>query len=94
MNPPPKKLKYVAFQSKRKKEDPLPLPFELPANFTPNVTDGLQQKMLFGKTHAKFITTVAQTIYRFKSYPTEEEYEHVVQQILKQWPFLDNNRDW
>ncbi len=43
---------------------PLPKPFEIPHNFSPNVEDALEKKELFGKTRAKFITLIAQSIYR------------------------------
>lgn len=43
-----------------------------------------------GKPRAKFITIIAQSIYRFKNYPTEDEYIQVVQELVKKWPFLDN----
>ncbi len=51
--------------SVRKQEMPLPKPFEVPHNFTPNVEDALESKSLNGKTRAKFITLIAQSIYRF-----------------------------
>ena len=78
--------------SKRKQEAPLPRPFDVPLNFPPNVEAALMKKSLFGKPRTKFITVIAQSIYRYKSYPTEEEYSHVVQQLYKKWPFLDDGR--
>ena len=68
------------------------MPFQLPTNFPPRVSDGLEKKMLYGKAHAKFITTIAQAIYRYKSFPTEDEYYHVVQALVKAWPFLDKGQ--
>ena len=78
--------------SKRKQEPALPKPFQVPVNFTPNVEDALLNKALYGKPRTKFITIIAQSIYRFKSYPTKEERQHVVQQIYKKWPFLDDGK--
>ena len=89
--PPPVKKRAVS-QSKRKQEDPLPMPFQLPTNFPPRVSDGLEKKTLYGKAHAKFITTIAQAIYRYKSFPTQDEYYHVVQALVKAWPFLDKGQ--
>ena len=45
-----------------------------------------------GKPRTKFITIIAQSIYRFKSYPSDDEYHQVVQELLKEWPFLGNKR--
>lgn len=50
--------------SVRKAELPLPKPFELPTNFTPNIKEGLENESLNGKTRGKFITAIAQAIYR------------------------------
>lgn len=73
MVPPPSKVKKLATPvnmhkkriSARKAELPLPKPFEVPANFSPNVQVGLESNSLNGKTRAKFITMIAQAIYRF-----------------------------
>lgn len=37
----------------------------------------------------KFITSIAEAMYRFKSYPTKEQYDHVANQVVKKWPFLE-----
>ena len=70
--------------SKKKQEPQLPMPFDLPRNFQPNIQAGLDEKNLTGRARAKFITSIAEAIYRFKSYPTREEYEHVANQIVKE----------
>ena len=64
------------------------MPFDQPSNFQPNIQEGLDQKNLAGRTRAKFITSIAETMYQFKSYPTKEEYNHVANQVVK-WPFLE-----
>ena len=74
--------------SKKKQEGALPTPFELPINFQPKIQEGLDEKNLTGRARAKFITAIAEAIYRSKSYPTRDEYEHVAQQIVKRWTFL------
>ena len=74
--------------TKREPESPLPLPFELPRNFPAVVMADLSSHMLSSKGKSKFIAAVAASIFRFKSYPTKEEYEHVGQQIIKKFPFL------
>ena len=73
----------------RKQEPPLPMPFDLPRNFPTTVQIGLDQQALTGRPRAKFITTIAQAVYRFKSYPTADEYRHIAQQIVKKWKFLE-----
>lgn len=69
-------------------ECPLPIPFELPTNFQQKIMIGLEEQRLVGRARAKFITTIAEAMFRFKSYPTREEYQHVAMQIIKKWEFL------
>ena len=73
----------------RKPEPPLPMPFDLPRNFPTAVQIGLDEKALTGRARAKFITTIAQAVFRFKSYPTADEYRHIALQIVRRWKFLD-----
>ena len=80
--------------SKLKQEAPLPRPFDVPLRFTPNVEAALLKNSLFGKPRTKFITVIAQSIYSCKSYPTEDEYSHVVQQLYKNGHFLTMVGDW
>lgn len=77
--------------SKKKQESRLPRPFQLPANFNPTIADALKNETLSGKPRTKFISVIAESIFRYKSYPTTEEYEHVAQQIVKKWPFLSKS---
>lgn len=72
----------------RKQERPLPIPFELPSNFQQKIMIGLEEQRLVGRARAKFITTIAEAMFRYKSYPTREEYQHVAMQITKKWEFL------
>ena len=69
-------------------ERPLPIPFELPSNFQQKIMIALEEQRLVGRARAKFITTIAEAMFRFKSYPTREEYQHVAMQIVKKWEFL------
>lgn len=69
-------------------ERPLPIPFELPSNFQQKIMIALEEQRLVGRARAKFITTIAEAMFRFKSYPTREEYQHVAMQIIKKWEFL------
>lgn len=77
--------------SKRKQESRLPRPFQLPVNFNPTIADALRNETLSGKARTKFVSVIAEAIFRYKSYPTTEEYEHVAQQIVKKWPFLSKS---
>ena len=74
--------------TKRKLEPPLPMPFELPKNYKPVVMSELDKGFLSGKGKTKFIADVAAAIFRFKSYPTNEEKQHVAHQIVSKYPFL------
>ena len=69
--------------SKRKQEPKLPRPFQLPVNFNPTINEALQNESLTGKSRARFISVIAESIFRHKSYPTTDEYEHVAQQMVK-----------
>ena len=80
---------WTRVASKKKQEPQLPMPFDLPRNFQPNIEAGLNEENLTGKARAKFITSIAEAIYRFKSYPTREEYEHVANQVVKKWAFME-----
>ena len=65
------------------------MPFDMPRNFQPFIQKGLNEENLTGRARAKFITSVAGAIYLLKSYPTREEYDHVTNQMVKKWGFLD-----
>ena len=85
-------LKGPLLVSKRKQEPPLPRPFDPPVNFSPQVMAGLEAENLMGNARTKFKTTNANAIFRYKSYPTDEEYHHVAQQVVRKWKFLDTFR--
>ena len=65
------------------------MPFDLPCNFQPKIQAGLDEKNLTGRARAKFITSITEAMYHFKSYPTKEEYHHVANQVVKKWAFLE-----
>lgn len=77
--------------TKRKSEPQLPMPFELPLNYPFKVSIGLDNKNLVGKSYSKFISSIAGSAYRFKKYPTKEEYDHVAYQIVEKYPFLKSS---
>ena len=67
-------------------------PFEVPRKFPEAISLALQNKKLTGRARTKFITLIAQSIYRHKSYLTEDEYLHIIQELVKQWPFFDEGK--
>ena len=77
--------------SKRRPEKPLPMPFELPLNYPPIVMADLEQNKLCGRARAKFIASIASAIFKYKNYPTTDEYNHVGQQIIKKYSFLKSS---
>ena len=79
--------KSIPTLSKRGFEAPLPRPFPLPKNFPSAIAEAFQQAKLCGK-----LTIISQSIYLFKSYPTDDEYIHVAQELVKKWPFLDDGK--
>ena len=89
-DPEPIKKKHGKriFASKKQQELPLQKPFPLPNNFSSNIEDGLKTKHLVGKSRSKFVTRIAEAIFCHKSYPTTEEYRHVVKMMFDKWPFL------
>lgn len=52
------------------------------------MVDDLKQNRLSGRARAKFIGAVCSAIFSHKSFPTTEEYNHVGEQIVNQYPFL------
>jgi len=71
-----------------KREEPLPIPFELPRNYHKDVTEELSHNRLSGKARTKFIASVCSAIFKYKSFPTTPEYNHVADQIVEKYPFL------
>ena len=60
--------------SKRKQEAPLPRLFDVPLSFPPKVEGALLKNHFFERPWTKFITVIAQSIYRCmrKSYPIQK----------------------
>ena len=67
----------------------MPVPFEVPQNYSPTVSEGLKARSLTGKALVKFITEIAHALFSYKSYPTREEKDHVARQCVKKFPFLE-----
>jgi len=52
--------------------------------------DELKESRLSGRARAKFIASICLAIFKYKSLPTPSEYNHIGEQIVKQYPFLKN----
>lgn len=74
--------------TKQPPEPKLPMPFELPRNYPAVVMADLAKGMLTGKGKTKFVSSIAAAIFRFKRFPTREEYDHVGEVIVSTYPFL------
>ena len=85
---PPKSIVQLKRITQRKQEPPLPKPFPLPQNVPPAVALALEAKSLTGKTRAKFVTALANSVFMHKSYPTSRELEDVVRAAIRKWEFL------
>ena len=81
----------VSAASKKRLEQPLPMPFELPLNYPAIVMADLEQNKLCGRARAKFINSISSAMFKYKNYPTGEEYNHVGAQIVKKYPFLKSS---
>ena len=75
-------------RTEKKSQLPLPMPFELPLNYPLLVEEALEKKFLNGSAFTKFIMAVSSNIFYHKSHPTKAEYHHVIDQILKKYPFI------
>lgn len=64
------------------------MPFELPSNYPLLVEEALEKKFLNGSAFTKFIMAVSSNIFYHKSHPTKVEYHHLINQILKKYPFM------
>ena len=79
----------ISTKPKRVLEPPLSMPFVLPQNYSPAVSEGLKHGSLTGKAMVKFITEISHALFSFKSYPTAEERDHVARQCVKKFTFLE-----
>ena len=77
--------------STRSLEPPLKMPFELPRNYPPIVMADLHSGKLGVKARSKFISSIASAIFKEKSLPLRNEYDHIGQLIIKQYPFLKSS---
>jgi len=83
-------LKYLCLQNKKKIDHSsvFSIPFES-LDFPVVAMTGLDEQQLDKNAKAKFITTIAEAIYKVTNYATREEYEHAVSRVIAKWKFLD-----
>lgn len=79
---------FAHLKIEKKIEEPLPIPFELPINYPKDVMEELSHNRLSGKARPKFIANVCSAMFKYKSLPTAQEYDHVGEQIIEKYPFL------
>ena len=84
----PKCVGQLKRVTQSRQEPPLPKPFPLPRNFPPLVALALKEKKVTSKARAKFVTTMANAIFLYKSYPTSQELRDVSREAMKSWEFL------
>ena len=72
--------------SKSKDQDvPLPNPFPLPRNHRPDVETGLETGHMTYETESAFLSAVASSIFKYKKYPTKEDYIDVATWVRVLW---------
>jgi len=79
--------------SKNKDQDvPLPNPFSLPKNYRSDVTAALETGQMTHETESAFLSAVASSIFKYKKYPTHEDYIDVAMCIIQKYPFMKNTK--
>ena len=79
--------------SKNKDQDvPLPNPFPLPKNYRSDVTAALETGQMTHETESAFLSAVASSIFKYKRYPTKEDYVDVATCIIQKYPFMKNTK--
>lgn len=78
--------------TKKKAGSSLPQPFKLPKNFPQFVRNEISTGVLSGKARTRLIFTVANAIFKYTSYPTKEEYDHIARQIVNEYKFMSDDK--
>ena len=96
VEPLPKKSKLefkltelpVAVKKAKEETSELPDPFSLPSNFRPDVKICLSQGKITKTCRTAFFSAVASAMYRYKRYPTRDDYVSVARQNVEIYPLL------
>ena len=70
----------------------IPWPFPLPTQFPQFVSKELSTGNLSAISRSRLIFTVASAVFKYASYPTREEYDHVARQIVKKYKFMADSK--
>ena len=73
----------------KRKPVPLPSNYQLPANYSRDVMEGLENRQLTYLQQKHLFSQIAGSIFVHTPKITPEERTHVANLILKQWPFLE-----
>jgi len=84
--------KKAGVKGRRKKTEedriPLPDPFPLPEHYPYNIEVALKNKQMTKTTKGKFLTEVASAMFRYKYFPTHDDYVNVARCIVTKYPFM------
>lgn len=70
----------------------IPWPFPLPTQFPQIVSKELSTGYLSAKSRSRLIFTVANAVFKYESYPTNLDYDHVAREIVKKYKFMADDR--
>ena len=70
----------------------LPQPFQLPENFPESVEEEIETGQLSAKERKRFMLTVANAIFDHTMYPSNVEYNHVAEQIVRKYSFMGDKK--
>ena len=87
---PPRKYRKYAKHKKMSKS--LPQPFQLPEKFPESVEEEIAVGQLTAKARKRFLLTVANAIFEHTMYPSDGEYNHVAEQIVKKYAFMGDKK--
>ena len=86
------KQEFSRVKGRRKKTEkdriPLPDPFPLPEHYPYNVEVALKKKKMTMTMKGKFLTEVASAMFRYKYYPSHDDYVNVARCIVAKYPFM------
>lgn len=70
----------------------IPWPFPLPTQFPQIVNKELSTGYLSAKSRSRLIFTVANAVFKYESYPTNLDYDHIAREIVKKYKFMADDR--
>lgn len=84
-----KRRKYAKYKRMSKS---LPQPFHIPEKFPECVEEQLVDGNLTAKARKRFMLTVANAVFKYTTYPSKMEYDHVAKQIVEKYPFMGDKK--